>query len=252
MKENGDISSGVINPITISKNHWIGFGFTFIASFAIAIFLWFQVEIDKSVLFALNHSNFSESTVLIIRSFSSYGMAAIAFIYLCYLVLSFKIDSLQDGKKIFLLIIFSFAIAGVSGDILKEILNRVRPFVEYSDVLSSLSDSDSPSFPSGHATKSVALVLPFLFFTDYKGLFHTIIKCVLAFIALMVCFARIFLGAHYLSDVIAGIGCAFLFLPVAVLITNKILSKMSRKKYELATRIWVFIYILLIFFLTII
>ncbi|MHC4244324.1 MAG: phosphatase PAP2 family protein, partial [Planctomycetota bacterium] len=97
--------------------------------------------------------------------------------------------------------------------------------------------------PSGHSTKSVALALPFLFYAEYKGRFHALVKCILAFVTLMVCFSRIFLGAHYLSDVLAGIGWVFLCLPVSVMLSNKLLRKMTYKRFERAAKIWILVYL---------
>ena len=207
------------------------------------MFLWYQVEIDKTILFSLNNSNFSTYLVDLNQAFSRYGMPLIVFIYFCYLIISLKSNEAINGRPIFLVIIFSFALAGISGDILKEIFNRARPIIEYSGELSFLTNPKTPSFPSGHATKSVAFVLPFLFYAEYKGGIHAWIKGLLTVIALMVCFARIFLGAHYLSDVLAGIGWAFLCLPFSVLISNRILTKMSYKKLHTAARVWIFIYL---------
>ena len=150
-----------------------------------------------------------------------------------------------------MLIIFSFAVAGVTGDILKEVFNRARPIVKYANDIICLSNPNTPSFPSGHATKSVGLVLPFLFFAGYKGLFHSFVKVILLFLALMVCFARIFLGAHYLSDVLSGIGLVFLCLPVSVMISNQIIKKMTYKKLDFAARIWILVYTGLVIFLII-
>ena len=221
----------------------------FIISWSIAIFLWFQVEIDKTILFFLNNSNFNNNIVVLNKIFSHYGMPTIVAIYLCYLIFSLKSNEIKNGRPIFLLILFSFAIAGITGDILKEILNRARPIIEYSNEIRFLTNPKTPSFPSGHAVKSVALVIPFLFYSVYKGGFHFWIKGILTFIALMVCFARIFLGAHYLSDVLSGIGWAFLCLPFSVFLSNRILKRMSFKKFDIAAKVWIFIYLGLIIFL---
>ncbi|MDT8303168.1 MAG: phosphatase PAP2 family protein [Sedimentisphaerales bacterium] len=226
-----------------SKKQWISFVIVFLISWGISVFLWFQVDADRQILFALNNSNFSNSLLIINRLSSQYGMPVIVFIYTLYLALSQKFTSLKKSRQVFLLIIFSFAVAGISGDILKVIFNRVRPIHEYADQLSFYTRSASPSMPSGHSTKSVALVLPFLFYVEYKGRFHTLVKCILVFAALMVCFSRIFLGAHYLSDVLAGIGWVFLCLPVSVFLSNKLLSKMTYQKYERAAKIWILVYL---------
>jgi len=226
-----------------SKKQWISFCIVFLISWSISLFLWFQVEADRHILFTLNNSNFGSGLLIINRLSSQYGMPVIVFIYMLYLALSLKFTDLKKLRKVFLLIIFSFAVAGISGDILKVIFNRLRPFHEYTNELSFFTRSASPAFPSGHSTKSVALVLPFLFYAKYKGRFHTLVKCILVCVALMVCFSRIFLGAHYLSDVLAGIGWVFLCLPVSAILSNKLLRKMTYQRFEFAAKIWILVYL---------
>ena len=249
MQTKRDFGSNLLNQINISRKQWISFGLAFFITWSIAFFLWINANADKSILFYLNNSNFSERVAFPINSFSDYGMPVILLVYLCYLILSFKIISLKNDKHIFLLVIYSFVIAGITGDVLKVIFYRSRPIVEYGNAIRSLTHSGTPSFPSGHATRTVALVLPFLFYTEYKSRLHTMVKCMLAFIAIMVCFSRIFLGAHYLSDVLAGVGLVFLCLPVTVMFSNKIVKKLSIEKFEFALKIWIFLYIILIYIL---
>ena len=232
-----------VDLIKTSRKQRIIFTFVFLIFWSISFFLWFQVHVEKSVLFALNNSHFGNGLVVMNRFFSQYGMSVIVFIYMLYLALSLKLTHLKKPRPVFLLIIFSFALAGTTGDILKEIFNRTRPIQEYANELSFFTRSASPSFPSGHSTKSVALVLPFLFYAEYKGGVHTLVKCVLVFVASMVCFSRIFLGAHYLSDVLSGIGLVFICLPVSVMLSNKILRKMTYQKFELAAKIWILVYL---------
>ena len=249
MTDNDRLNASHVDLIQTSKKLWISFTIIFLITWSISLFLWFQVEADRHILFALNNSNFSNAHVVINRFFTRYGMSVIVFIYTLYLALSQKFTNLKKSRQVFLLIIFSFAVAGTSGDILKEIFNRTRPFHEYADQLNFLSRPRSPSLPSGHSTKSVALVLPFLFYAGYKGRFHTLVKCILVFVAAMVCFSRIFLGAHYLSDVLSGIGLAFICLPVSARLSNIILKKMSHQKFERAAKIWILVYLGLMIYL---
>ncbi len=232
-----------------SKKQWISFSIVFLISWSISLFLWFQVEADRYILFALNNSNFGNGLLVINRLSSQYGMSVIVFIYMLYLALSLKYTNMKKSRQVFLLIIFSFAVAGISGDILKVIFDRTRPIHEYANELSFFTRSASPSMPSGHSTKSVALALPFLFYAEYKGRFHTMVKCILVFVALMVCFSRIFLGAHYLSDVLSGIGWVFLCLPVSVMLSNKLLRKMTYQRFERAAKIWILVYLGLMIYL---
>lgn len=249
MQDRGGLKSESVDLIHVSRRQWLGFGFAFVILWSVALYLWFQIGLDRTILFSMNYTNVSANLFVFARLFTGYGMSAIVYIYLCYLLLSFRNSDLRTGRQIFLLIIFSFAIAGITGDLLKEILNRARPMFEYAGELQNVKDSDSPAFPSGHATKSVALVLPFLFFAGFRGRIHSLAKVILVLIALLVCLSRIVLGRHYPSDVLSGMGWACLCLPISVLVANMLLRRMTYARLEAAAKMWVIVYIGLIILL---
>jgi len=87
-------------------------------------------------------------------------MSVIVLVYLLYFLVAFRHESLRDACGIYLLVLLMFGIAGMGGDLLKEVFNRPRPFVEYAGEINALSTAGMASFPSGHATKSVALACP--------------------------------------------------------------------------------------------
>ncbi len=249
MQKNTGSEPGSIDLFRVSRGEWIGFGLVFAILWGIALYLWCQSNTDMAALSALNYKNFGAALETPARACSRYGMSVIALVYLCYLLISFRGDDLAGGNQVFLLVIFSFAVAGITGDLVKELLHRSRPALEFAGELTGAKGSDSPAFPSGHATKSVALVLPFLFFAAHRGSIHSVLKVILAVIALLVCLSRIVLGRHYTSDVLAGIGWAFLCLPAAVLLTNVILRRMKDRDLVSTTKKWVFIYIGLVILL---
>ena len=76
-------------------------------------------------------------------------------------------------------------------------VQRVRP---YDAGVSHLIISKSPdwSFPSDHATASIAIVAAFTL--------HGLPRRTLLFglLALLICWSRVFVGTHYLADVIGG------------------------------------------------
>jgi len=70
---------------------------------------------------------------------------------------------------------------------------------------------------------------------------------VIAAIASGVCVSRIVLGAHYVSDVIAGIGMALIGLPFSMMFANMILRKITQEKLPTLSKVWGVLLIFLIF-----
>lgn len=119
----------------------------------------------------------------------------------------------KEYKKIPLLIL-SFGLYGLIVNGLKIVIGRERPFVELKN---ELVETTNPyrSFPSGHAT-SMFTLLPFL---DFIYVFWLILS-------ILVSLSRVYLGVHYLSDIIAG-ALIGLIIPE--------ISKFILKKYETFT-----------------
>ena len=222
----------------------------FIITWSLALGLWYFKDLDKNILFALNNTNFNNSIVIFSQLISRYGMALIAGVNLILLLYTFKEEKMKKLRPVFLLTIISYAVAGVSGDLLKQVFYRPRPMLTYAGELNFLTSSNSPSFPSGHATKSVALAVPLIFNNISNNRLTKVSKKIVTLTAILVCLSRIVLGAHYLSDVLAGAGWSVLCLPVSVFLVNRLLSKMSPERYELASRIWIIVYIALILFVS--
>lgn len=74
--------------------------------------------------------------------------------------------------RIYLLVFLMVGLAGIGGARVEEILDRPRPFVEYAGEISVFSNTQTPAFPSGHGTKSVALALPFSLLISPKDNWH--------------------------------------------------------------------------------
>ena len=150
---------------------------------------------------------------------------------------------------VYLLIIFSYGIGGITGDVLKEVFDRPRPFVEYADQITPLSHPPTPSLPSGHATKSMALALPFVIFVTDERWWSRLMRAVVLLAAVAVAYARIAMGVHYVSDVLAGIGVAMACLPLAVCGANKIGRRMTREKLDTLVKLWAVILFVLMLYL---
>lgn len=80
--------------------------------------------------------------------------------------------------------------------IIIRIWDRPRPFISLPHTL-LLAPSHDPSFPSDHATFTIAVAVALLVATRWAGILA------LSY-ALLVGFARVYTGEHYVSDVLAG------------------------------------------------
>ena len=234
--------------LQITKSQLLTSITVFIITWSLALGLWYFKDLDKNILFILNNANFNNTITIFSQLISRYGMALITCVNLILLLYTFKDEKMKALRPVFLLTILSFGVAGISGDILKQVFNRPRPIMTYAGELNFLTSSNSPAFPSGHATKSVALAVPLIFNNISNNRLTKVSKIIVMSTAVLVCISRIVLGAHYLSDVLAGAGLSVLYFPVSVFLTNRILSRMSPERYELASRIWIIVYIALIFF----
>jgi undecaprenyl-diphosphatase len=152
-------------------------------------------------------------------------MGIISLIYSLLIFLSLKNTELDHNRALFLFILFTFAFGGIAGDLLKELIGRARPVVELSGKIRVTDLSDTSSFPSGHATKSMALALPFVIVASNKDVLTKVIKVLVLISALLVCYSRIALQKHFFSDVLAGIATALLFLIVAYWIVNRVYAR---------------------------
>jgi membrane-associated phospholipid phosphatase len=210
------------------------------------LILWAQGGIDEAVLFYFNPMRIAMDPMVVWSKWlTSNGMASITILFVVYLLLSKKLAFLDAPLTIYLYTILSFALSGIAGDLLKEALARPRPAATYGSQILALSQSVTPAIPSGHATKSVALVLPFILLVSNSKNIHKGIKIAIGLIAGGVCLSRIVLGAHYLSDVLAGIGMALVGLPLSMMFANMILRRMKQEQLPKMSYVWGFLLIFL-------
>jgi hypothetical protein len=89
------------------------------------------------------------------------------------------------------------------------------------------------------------LILPFIIIVSNSKALHKGVKILIALIAGGVCASRVILGAHYLSDVMAGIGMALIGLPMSMLFANMVLGKAKQEQLPKLSLVWGFLIIVL-------
>ena len=145
--------------------------------------------------------------------------SATCLILLCFLILVFN-----KNKKINIAIIFNLGICTILNLMLKNILQRPRP-TEY-----RIIDERGYSFPSGHSMISMAFY-GLLIYLIYKNIKNKSLKWILiillSILILFIGISRIYLGVHYVSDVLGGflVSISYLILYIKIFKKEKILNE---------------------------
>ena len=233
----------------LSRRGWIAVLAAAGAAWCVALLVWRQHGLDETLVRQAAAHDPHGALVGLAQVASQFGMAAIAAILLAGLVASLSSESWRQQRNVYLLTLMSLGISGLAGDVIKDLVDRPRPAVEFSELRLPAGGSTTDAVPSGHSTKAVALALPFLLFvTGWNG-WRGAARLSVAGLALSVCASRVALGAHYLSDVVGGLAMALSGLPLAVWASNAILRRMTPSDPNRAGKIGIAVYAVLMFIL---
>ena len=167
-------------------------------------------EIDQQVHnYILNIRTKSLTNILIIITNISSAYALI--------VISILLLTTIKNKKIPLFISLNLICAFIINHIAKLIFSRPRP------IGINLIEESGFSYPSGHAMVSMSY-FGFIAYLIYKNqqnkLKKTILIITLIITILAIGFSRIYLGVHYLSDVIGGFLLSIIYLIIYIKTIN--------------------------------
>jgi membrane protein DedA with SNARE-associated domain/membrane-associated phospholipid phosphatase len=181
------------------------------------------VEVDRTVALFL-HAHAAPHFTMLMKAVSLCG--APATVLVASLALAIYFGMRRRWTDLWMV---GLAVGGgeLLNPLLKVIFARQRP--SFTDPLVTLT---SNSFPSGHATGSTIFygLVAYLIARRVKGWTWRVLSVVAAVVVvLLIGFSRIYLGAHYLSDVMGGVGVGLVWL--ASVVTG--IETLRRRREEL-------------------
>ena len=137
------------------------------------------------------------------------------------LIVSIIIMFFIKNKRINIAIIVNLISVFLLNQLLKIIIQRSRP-----NSINWLVIESGYSFPSGHAMVSMGYYgfLIYLVYTRINKKYKWIIISLISLIILFIGISRIYLGVHFLSDILGGFLGAIMYLIVFVFCYNKYIN----------------------------
>lgn len=136
---------------------------------------------------------------------------------LLWFIILFKGGKYRIGLAIGMILLVTIS-DQISSNLLKNLIERVRPCKVLENVHLLVTCTDSFSFPSSHAVNNFAAAMFFSFF--YRNL-----KWILFSVATLMALSRIFVGVHYPSDVVGGALIGILIGYILAVLYNYLLVK---------------------------
>lgn len=159
--------------------------------------------------------------------FSKLG-SVLGVVFLCAVLLLFN-------RKLLLWYGLSYGVVFTVVRFLKHVIHRVRPFNVTDSILNLGGSVQDYSFPSGHAAcaTAIAIFLGYFLFKYFKnkGVRVGIVLCLCVYVGL-VCLSRMYLGKHYLTDLLAGVAISAAICVVGILLMRFFERKKGDKKNE--------------------
>ncbi|MHA1380215.1 MAG: phosphatase PAP2 family protein [Candidatus Helarchaeota archaeon] len=179
-----------------------------VISTILLIFLIPAILFDNSIMIFINGGtsspdlSISNTLMLIETKYIHYLFIAAFFILLLISIIAKdKTPILQEWRNILIVCLIAFAFEEPVTNILKVIIARPRPFDTLPLVwfLNPLTDAGGFSFPSGHSASGFCVITPLLLKFENR-----IYKILISLFGYLTAYARVYVGVHYPTDVIAG------------------------------------------------
>ena len=171
-------------------------------------------NIDTRILFYIQkhlHNQIFDTIMITLTNFGNAGILWIA--------ISLALLFTKNHRTAGILTLCSLLVTLILGDgILKNIVERNRPFVTTNNFHLLVKAPSSYSFPSGHTSAAFAAA---------SMLSYHLNKCKIVFftLAVLMAFSRLYLYVHYPSDIVGGIILGLFAFFITLKIYNTLINK---------------------------
>jgi len=156
--------------------------------------LTFLNNIDKTILFFIQNNLHFKVIDKIMILFTTMGNMGLIWIFISILLLINK-----KTRNIGIVSFLALFLSTILGEgVLKHIIQRPRPFVDFQSFHLLVPKPTSYSFPSGHTASSFSAA--YVLGKKLKNF-----SLIFWLIAILIAFSRLYLFLHYPSDIIGGI-----------------------------------------------
>jgi membrane-associated phospholipid phosphatase len=168
---------------------------------------------------------------LILNSFHN-PVADFVFYYMTYLgdgwfaiIIAASLLLFKKTRNLGVLVLISYAVSGILAQFVKHLVEAPRPsvyftYAQYHKFVEGVHLAGSNSFPSGHTTTAFSLASVLACFTKNKKL-----QFLYLILAMATGYSRIYLGQHFLTDVIVGAVLGTLTTIATLIVAEKIQSR---------------------------
>ena len=142
------------------------------------------------------------------------------FIILVSIILGGYFLFYKKNKLYGILVILNTVNTAILNQGIKYIVRRPRP-------INLIINEDGFSFPSGHSMMSMcfyALIIYFIWKSNLKKDIKIILTALIVLLVYIIGFTRIYFGAHYPSDILAGYMITLTYMLIFIPIYNKIMK----------------------------
>ena len=150
-------------------------------------------SIDYGILRWIAENLVTEPLTVLMRFITALGNNGIIWILIALLCL-IRPSTRKCGFSLLIALLFSLFINNI---LLKSLVARARPFLQYPELIPLISPPGGYSFPSGHSSSSFAAAAAY-FFGRKKGGIPLLV------LAALIAFSRLYVCVHFPTDVLCG------------------------------------------------